>query len=41
MKLITPEKVLFALEEEKNEILVLAEIAARARNAIEKMVKIV
>ncbi|MFA4858524.1 MAG: quinolinate synthase NadA [Candidatus Margulisiibacteriota bacterium] len=41
MKLITPEKVLFALEDMKNEVLVPPEIAAKAYLAIEKMIKII
>jgi quinolinate synthase len=40
MKLTTVEKVLFALEDMKNEILVPAEIATRARSAIEKMIRL-
>ncbi|MBU0687471.1 MAG: quinolinate synthase NadA [Candidatus Margulisbacteria bacterium] len=41
MKLTTAEKVLFALEDMKNEITVPKEIADKARSAIEKMIKIV
>jgi quinolinate synthase len=40
MKMITPEKLLRSLEEERYEVTVLAEVARRARLALDRMISI-
>ena len=40
MKLITPEKILWSLEDLSPEIVVPEEIASRARRALERMLEI-